>query len=263
MTKAEEIEQENHEKLQLAVVLVEPQGALNIGSVCRAMLNFGFTDLRLVNPQVDHLSQDARLMAVKAATVLESARVYQSLEEALTGCVLSFGTTRRFGRYREGLLHPEVAAKQLLPVAQEDSVALVFGREDRGLFTAELDLCQHFITIPTDENLPSMNLAQAVSLCLYEVSKVKKRPAGSTSGREKFANNETLESMYQHMRRTLLDIGYLDPQNPDHILRSLRRILNRSGLNDREVRILRGLFNQIDLYGGHKFSRKALRENEK
>jgi len=259
--KAEAEEPERQEQLQLAVVLVEPQGALNIGSVCRAMLNFGFTDLRLVNPQVDHLSNDARLMAVKAATVLENARVFSCLEDALAGCKLSFGTTRRFGRYREGLLHPSEAAKRLVPVAQRDSVALVFGREDRGLFTSELDLCQHFITIPTDENLPSMNLAQAVSLCLYEVSKARGSFTGQMSGRKNFASSEALESMYQHMRQSLLDIGYLDPQNPDHILRSFRRILNRSGLNDREVRILRGLFNQIDLCTGQKISRKTLKEN--
>jgi len=253
-------EPEGQGQLDITVVLVEPQGALNIGSACRAMLNFGFSSLRLVNPQVDHLSRDARLMAVKAATVLENARVFQSLEDALADCALSFGTTRRFGRYREGLLHPDEAADRLLPVAQESSVALVFGREDRGLFTSELDLCQHFITIPTDENLPSMNLAQAVSLCLYEVSKARGRSAGRTYGRKHLASNVTLESMYQHMRQTLLDIGYLDPQNPDHILRSFRRILSRSGLNDREVRILRGLFNQIDIFSGHKISRKTAKD---
>lgn len=248
-------------KKNLTVVLVEPQGALNIGSVCRAMLNFGFTDLRLVNPQVDHLSRDARLMAVKAASLLENARVFDSLKDALADCVLSFGTTRRFGRYREGLLHPEEAAVQLLPTLNSDPVALVFGREDHGLFTSELDLCQHFITIPTDEHLPSMNLAQAVSLCVYEVSKAIKRSADPISDNKKLSSNENLESMYQHMRQSLVSIDYLDKQNPDHILRSFRRIYGRAGLNDREVRILRGLFNQIDLITGNKLTRKESREN--
>ena len=262
MIETDSAELKIEENFQLAVVLVEPQGGLNIGSVCRAMLNFGITDLRLVNPQVDHLSHDARLMAVKAATVLESARIFTTLEDALAGCVQSFGTTRRFGRYREGLLHPSEAATDLVPVALEDPVALVFGREDRGLFTSELDLCQHFITIPTNEMLPSMNLAQAVSLCLYEVSKARGELAGRVDKHKKFASSEKLESMYQHMRQSLLDIGYLDPQNPDHILRSFRRIFNRSKLNDREVRILRGLFNQIDLSMGSKLSRKSLRERD-
>lgn len=249
------------ENFQLTVVLVEPQGGLNIGSVCRAMLNFGITDLRLVNPQVDHLAHDARLMAVKAATVLENARIFNTLEDALVGCVQSFGTTRRFGRYREGLLHPSEAANNLVPVALENPVALVFGREDHGLFTSELDLCQHFITIPTNEMLPSMNLAQAVTLCLYEVNKARGEFSGRVAKHKKLASSENLESMYQHMRQSLQNIGYLDPQNPDHILRSFRRIFSRSGLNDREVRILRGLFNQIDLYTGHKFSRKSARKN--
>ncbi|MCK4501927.1 MAG: RNA methyltransferase, partial [Desulfuromonadales bacterium] len=126
----------------------------------------------------------------------------------------------------------------------------------------ELDLCQHFITIPTDDNLPSMNLAQAVSLCIYEVSKAMKRPVGTASGRQNFSSNENLESMYQHMRQSLVNIGYLDSQNPDHILRSFRRIFGRAGLNDREVKILRGLFNQIDLYTGKKLTRKMMRQND-
>ncbi len=256
------VERPTPEDFQLAVVLVEPQGGLNIGSVCRAMLNFGITDLRLVNPQVDHLSRDARLMAVKAATVLEDAQIFNTLEEALAGCVQSFGTTRRFGRYREGLLHPSEAATRLVPVAQGASVALVFGREDHGLYTSELDLCQHFITIPTHELQPSMNLAQAVSLCLYEVNEARRELAGRAAKQKKFASSKNLEAMYQHMRQTLLNIGYLDPQNPDHILRSFRRIFGRSGLNDRDVRILRGLFNQIDISSGNKFSRKALRKQD-
>lgn len=243
-------------KNNLAVVLVEPQGALNIGSVCRAMLNFGFTDLRLVNPQVDHLSRDARLMAVKATSVLEQAKLYNSLQDALDGCLVSFGTTRRFGRYRENMLHPEDAAHQFLPAMQDGPVALVFGREDNGLLTAELDLCQHFITIPTTDEQPSMNLAQAVGLCLYEVIRVNAVLQGQSYGRKQLASNDQLEGMFQHMRQALINIGYLNPQNPDHILRSYRRILGRAGLSEKEVRILRGLFNQIDVFSGAKPARK-------
>lgn len=231
----------------ITIVLVEPQGPRNIGSVCRAMLNFGFVDLRLVNPQTDHLLHEARQMAVKATTVLEEAKVFASLEEALADCTLSVGTTRRFGRYREGLLHPDEAAKMLLPETVTDRVAMVFGREDKGLFNAELDLCQRFVTIPTNDKLPSMNLAQAVAVCLYEISKAKGEIAGAEHGRKQLASNDDLERMFQHMRGSLTQVGFLDPQNPDHILRAFRRILGRSGLNDREVRILRGLFSQIDL----------------
>ena len=231
----------------ITVVLVEPQGARNIGSVCRAMLNFGLVDLRLVNPQADHLLHEARQMAVKATVVLETAKIFSTLASALEDCALSFATTRRFGRYREDMLHPDEAARQLLPVAATDRVALVFGREDKGLHTAELDLCQRFITIPTSDKLPSMNLAQAVALCLYEINKTKGDLICGTHGRKELAANKSLERMFLHLQESLTRIGFLNPQNPNHIMRAFRRILGRSGLNEREVRILRGLCSQMDL----------------
>ncbi len=236
----------------LAVVLVQPQGELNIGSVARAMLNFGFSDLRLVAPQGDHLSRDARLMAVKAVSILENARVFTELDDALADCALCIGTTRRFGQYRERLKHPHEAAQLLLPVIERQRAALLFGREDKGLYTSELDLCQYFLTIPTNARLPSMNLAQAVTVCLYECEKQRAELDGRQLGKIKLAGNKELESMYRHMRRSLLNIGYLNHQNPDHILRAFRRIFGRAALNPREVNILRGLFNQIDLYSGKK-----------
>ena len=236
----------------VVVVLVAPQGALNIGSVCRAMMNFGFGELRLVDPQVDHLGDEARRMAVKAAPLLEGARLFPDLASALRDCRLTVGTTRRFGKYREDFLHPEQAAELLLPQAARDRVALVFGREDKGLLTADLDLCQRFVTIPTSDDLPSMNLAQSVSLCLYALARAAADAAGTVPGGRRLAGHGELEGLYSHMRRTLLEIGFLDPQNPDHILHSFRRIFGRAGLKGREVRILHGLMSRIDWLEGER-----------
>ncbi len=241
----------------ICVVLVEPQGALNIGSVCRAMMNFGFSDLRLVSPQADHLCDEARRMAVKASVLLEGARIFDDLPSALEDCQMTLGTTRRFGKYREDFLHPDEAGDFLLPWTEKGRAAFLFGREDRGLLTSELDLCHRFITIPTDENLPSMNLAQAVAVCLYETARAVGRAQGKSSGRKRLASGKVLEGMYAHMRRTLLDIGFLDPQNPDHILRSFRRIFGRAHLNDREVRILHGLWSRIDWIEGERRKGKS------
>lgn len=230
----------------ICIILVEPQGPLNIGSVCRAMLNFGLKELRIVNPTCNHLCDDARRMAVKATTILESSIIYETLETALADCHFAMGTTRRFGKYRENFLHPDQAARHILPLMQSGKIAMVFGREDHGLSTEELDLCQRLITIPTQKAMPSMNLAQSVSVCLYEMNKVftentvKKMPA------KKLVSGEKLEAMFQHMRQTLVDVEYLDPQNPDHILRSFRQIFGRTQLNDREVQILQGLWSRID-----------------
>ena len=230
---------------QLTIVLVAPAGALNIGSVARAMANFGADDLRLVTPQTDHLQDEARRMAVKATSILEEARVYDDLEGALSDCHFALGTTRRFGKYRENLLHPDEAAQMLLPLLDGGKVALVFGREDCGLKTEELDLCQRLITIPTSDRLPSMNLAQSVAVCLYEVARCQGAASAVESGR-KLATVPQLEHLYGHMRNTFREIGYLDPQNPEHILRAIRRFLGRAALDPREVQILRGMLSQID-----------------
>jgi tRNA/rRNA methyltransferase len=229
----------------LCIVLVEPGGALNIGSTARAMANFGAADLRLVTPQTDHQQDDARKMAVKATPILEQATVYADLDHALADCHFAIGTTRRFGKYRENLLHPDEAALALLPLLDKGRVALVFGREDRGLKTEELDLCQRLITIPTSDQLPSMNLAQSVAVCLYEVSRAHGAGLATGSGR-KLATVTQLEELFDHMRRSFRNIGYLDPQNPEHILRAFRRFLGRAALDPREVRILRGMLSQID-----------------
>lgn len=235
---------------QVAIVLVSPQGPLNVGSVCRVMANFGVSDLRLVAPEADYLSDPARKMAVKAGYLLERATLFQTLEDALADCQLAIGTTRRFGKYREDLIHPDQAAAQALPMTANGRVALVFGREDKGLLTEELDLCQTLMTIPTEDAIGSMNLAQAVSVVLYELYKVRGELQGKSWGRKSLARNQDLEAMYRHMRQSLLDIDYLDPQNPDHILRTFRRIFGRAGLNERDVKVLQGLWRRIDWVAG-------------
>jgi len=236
----------------IAVILVEPQGALNIGSVCRSMANFGLGDLRLVSPRTDHLGDEARRMAVKASGLLEQARIFPELGSALADIPLAIGTTRRFGKYRENLLNPDQAAELALEQDADVSVGFVFGREEHGLYNEELDQCQRLMTIPTHGPVPSMNLAQAVTVTLYELSRISARRRGLAAGGKKLAAGEELEQMFLHMRRTLLDIDFLDPQNPDHILRSLRQILGRAGLSSRDVRILRGLMSRIDWVDGER-----------
>jgi tRNA/rRNA methyltransferase len=236
----------------ISIVLVEPQGPINVGSVCRSMMNFGCSDLRLVNPCCEYRSLDARRMALKAESILTHAPVFQTLQQALADCHLAFGTTRRFGRYREDFLNPEQGAGHALAQSPDSRVAFVFGREDRGLHTSELDLCQFFITIPTDSAYPSMNLSHAVSLLLYELRKGAMDVARVYSDSQVPAPAADVENMFQHMRRTLLAAEYLDPQNPDHVLRTFRRLFGRTGLNDREVRILQGLWSRIDWIEGER-----------
>jgi tRNA/rRNA methyltransferase len=210
------------------------------------MANFGVSDLRLVAPETDFLSDPARKMAVKAGYLLEQAKVFPTLQAALADTRLAIGTTRRFGKYREDLIHPDQAARQALPLTGSGRIALVFGREDSGLLTDELDSCQLLMTIPTESTMGSMNLAQAVAVVLYEIYKTAGELQGKSWGRKRLATNQVQEAMFQHMRETLLAIEYLDPQNPDHILRTFRRMFGRGGLSDRDVKVLQGLWSRID-----------------
>lgn len=245
------MEPDNTNLERFRIVLVEPQGDRNIGSVARAMMNFGFSDLRLVNPQIDHLGEEARKMAVRAAPLLERATLCDSLAEALSGCKLAVATTRRFGKYREDFISPEQLAGSLAP-AGDEPVALVFGREDKGLLTSELDLCQLLLTIPTREELPSMNLASSVVLCLHALARDLDAVSADLPEGDPLASSDELENMFAHMRRTLTAIEYLDAHNPDHILRAFRRLFGRTTLDRREVKILQGLWSRIDWLEGER-----------
>ncbi|MCP4672324.1 MAG: RNA methyltransferase [Desulfobacula sp.] len=231
----------------LAIILVEPQGPINTGSVCRTMMNFGFTNLRLVNPTKHYKSLLAKKMALSAFNVLEAAPVFDDLKSALSDIQIAFGTTRRFGKYRKNFFTPLDAALKLHESYHDIKCALVLGPEDTGLETKDLDLCQHFITIPTHEIYPSMNLSHALSVLLYEIS--LKSDAGDKHYNpkpRKLAQGNEIEHMFSHMKKSLVEIDFLDRQNPDHLLRTFRRIFGEAGLSSRDVRILRGLMSRID-----------------
>jgi len=228
---------------EIAIVLVEPQNPGNVGMVCRAMKNMGLSRLRLVNPcRTDHL--EARKFALSARDVLEGAETYATLREALDDCAFSVATTRRHGKYRKEICTAEEIASKIRGVQGKGRVALVFGREDSGLTTEEVALCRWQATIPTADEFGSLNLAQAVLIFAYELFLID---GGSFDVPERLpAKGEEVETLYDHMERALLHIGFLNPQNPGHIMRTLRRIFARAELDSREVAVLRGMMAQID-----------------
>ncbi len=211
--------------------------------VCRAMKNMGISDLRLVKGCVkDH--PEAHKFAVSARDILDGARVFASLEDALADCEITIATTRRHGKYRQEIYSPEEIADMISREMGANSAALVFGREDNGLTTKELQLCRWHATISASDEYGSLNLAQAVLIFCYELFKIK---TWETSGNTRaFAPVSEMEALYGHMEKTLLRIGFLDRKNPAHLMRSLRRIFARAGLDSREVAILRGMMSQID-----------------
>ena len=236
----------------IAIVLVRPQYAGNIGSVSRAMKNMGLARLILVSPKQDHLSEEGRMMATSARDILEGAEIFPNLHEALKGFRWIAGTSGRKGRNRGPFIQPRDICPEILTHAQSVPVAVLFGPEDKGLTNEELAPCHALIAIPTHEGLRSLNLAQAVMVFCYELfvaSLGLSEKEGDPSTRAvKPAEFKKIEGMYAHLEELLSKIGFLDPNNPKRIMHTLRRIFGRAGLADRDVAILRGIFRQLEWY---------------
>ncbi|AFY40504.1 RNA methyltransferase, TrmH family, group 1 [[Leptolyngbya] sp. PCC 7376] len=227
----------------IRIVIVEPAGALNVGSVARVMKNMGLSQLILVNPRCDHLGKEARLMAVKAPEILEHATVMDSLADALQGCHKAIATT---GQPRE-LSTPMETPKQVLPWVLEDDTpsAIIFGREDNGLTNTELNHAQRFLCIPTGSEYTSLNLAQAIAVCCYELQSLSTmvQPVAESPTQD-LADLKDLEGYYQHLEQLLLKIGYLQPHTAAARMNKFRSLYNRNQLTQAETSMLRGILRQ-------------------
>ena len=230
------------------IVLVRPQGPLNVGSVARAMKNMGLRELALVQPSEPPTHRDARIMAVRANDILERASVHATLSDAVADCTWVIGTTRRMGREREGVMTIRQVAIEIVELIAQNKVGVVFGPETSGLSNRDLDLCQRLVVIPADREFGSLNLAQAVMVVCYEIF-MALGVETSEDGR-KMATTQQLEGMYIHMEEMLLRIGFLDENSPKRMMAVLRRVLGRARLNTREVQVIRGICRQINWYVG-------------
>jgi len=229
----------------LRVVLVRPQYSGNIGAVARAMRNFAVSDLALVSPAPLQRTQ-ADMMAVHARDILDQMQIHTSVEAAISGCGLVVGTTCRPGLYREDAVMPRALAPHILATAVANRVALVFGCEDSGLSNEELRYCHRLITIPTDAAYSSLNVAQAVLVCCYELFLATQGDEGAVP--RPLAAAERQEIMYGKLKHALLTVGFLHKDNPEHIMFAFRRIFGRAGLEERDVRIFLGMARQIEWY---------------
>ena len=228
---------------QLRIVLVEPAGPLNIGSIARVMKNFGLSQLVLVNPQCDPHSAEARQMAVHAYDIIEAAQTVATLPEALVGCQRAIATTARSRDLQTPLESPEAALPWLLDVPS----ALIFGPEDRGLNNTEMLQAQRFIKIETNPLYESLNLAQAVAVCCYELSRVGQRPQATLPSTDQAtATLDELNGYYHHLESILLKIGYLYPHTAPSRMQKFRQLGHRAALSSREVAMLRGILRQMD-----------------
>lgn len=229
------------------VVLLRPKGSANVGSVARAMKNMGLSDLALVQPALtDRFWSEA--MAVHAEDVLRAHRACESLADATADCGVVVGTTAHDGPYRAGACSPRAAAAELVSAARSNRIALVFGPEDHGLSNEDLKLCHRLLTIPTDSAYPSLNLAQAVMVCCYELFLAASAPGAAATA---IAPAQHTGFVFQRLQEALLEIGFLKPDNAEHVMYSIRRMLGAAQMDDRDVSIWLGIARQIEWYANH------------
>jgi tRNA/rRNA methyltransferase len=237
---------EQHLKMgleQIRIILVEPRGPLNLGSIARVMKNFGLNRLVLVNPECDPLSTEAQQMAVHAVEVLHNAEICSSLAEALTGCYWAVATTVRQRTDSIPLEYPSTALPRLMET--DRPTALIFGPEERGLSNAELGLAQSRMQIPTHPGYPSLNLAQTVGLCSYELFQQRSQtpPVQPT---EEPASLDSMEDYLAHLSTLLFDLGYIDSQTRKARMAKFRQLLHRATPTATELALLRGVISQVE-----------------
>lgn len=229
---------------RIRIVLVRPHEAQNVGAAARAMKNMGLGRLVLVDA-VELDEARAATLAVHASDVLAARTAAATLSEALAGCGLVVGTSGRPTAARDGGTGPRGLAPAMRAAATANDVALVFGPEDHGLALEELKLCHHVLTIPTSGAYGSLNLAQSVLVCAYELwmATAPAEPART------LAPHERLELLWTKLEAGLEAVSFLHGDEAPAMMRRLRRLLGRAELDDDEVQILLGMARQMTWAG--------------
>jgi tRNA/rRNA methyltransferase len=224
----------------LRIVLVEPREAGNVGAAARAMMNFGFGELWIVGEHPT-LLPTAGWWASGADDVLAEARFAPALHHALGDAHVTVATTSTRGRTTPVDYTPASLAGFFGSLADAQTLALVFGREDSGLTREELVQCQRTATIPTNDAFPTMNLAQSVGIFCYALSQIVPAPRAWDR-----APAALVERLHERAAALLLEVGFLNEDNPDRVYEDLRALAGRADLDAREVTILLGIIRQIE-----------------
>lgn len=236
---------------RIRIVLINTTHPGNIGATARAMKVMGLSALHLVNPK-QHPSAEASARASGAADLLHRAVVHEELEGALAGCVLVLGTSARLRSLSMPQLDVRRAAPLALAEGRSGEVAVLFGREAFGLTNEEMQRCHHLVHIDTNPEFGSLNIAQAVQVVAYELRMAALGGDGLERPPEDWEPVDAvqMEHFYRHLEQTLLDIRFLNPEQPKRLMMRLRRLFNRARPDQNEINILRGILTAAQRHAG-------------
>ena len=233
----------------IRIVLVNTAHPGNIGGAARAMKNMGLAELYLVQPR-EYPAPRAVWRAAGARDVLANATIVESVDEAVADCGLVVGTSARERRIPWPLLNPRECGEKAFQEAASHKVALLFGREDRGLTNDELQKCHYHVHIPSNPEYSSLNLATAVQVLAYEVRMASLADEQGnlpplTDWDQPPVTAGDLEYFHEHLAETMADLKFYDPENPKQLITRMRRLFNRVRMDEMEVSIMRGLLSAV------------------
>ncbi len=225
------------------IILNEPRYPENIGASARAIKNMGLGGLIVVNPYRFDMDAIKKMATHEALDTVESIEVKDTLLDAIGSFNYAVATTARTGRQRRPTHTPRSIVQLLAPLSHNNRIAIVFGSEKFGLSNNDLPLCQAIVNIPTAD-FSSINLAQSVMIMAYELFFAAIDIKDHTF-LPSCASIYELEAMYEHLKEVFLEIGYINPENPDYFMQNFRRLLGRLQLKKKEVKMIRGFLRQL------------------
>ena len=227
----------------IRVVLVGTLYTGNVGSSCRAMATMGIRHLRLAAPNLQNSWDEGEKMAVHATDIMNAREEFATFEEAVADCIAVVGTTAREGLYRQHVKAPRDCAGDILKLAGQGPVAIVFGREDKGLLNEEVAQCTHLLRIPVDEGYTSINLSQAVLITCYELFTASGRyePPHEKAPPAPQAQKMQLMKNWSEM---LCEIGFMKSEQADHFMQGFHRVFSRGVFTRDDAALMLGVARQ-------------------
>ena len=233
----------------LKVVLVEPNGPINIGSIARLCSNFEVNELRIVSPQCNIFSLEAKKMALKGQRYIDNCRIFKNIEEAIFDCDLVLATCGRIDLSNDiECESPEEISKWIASFNKIKNLAILFGREDRGLTNNELLFANKIFNIKTSQNYPSLNLSHSVSIILYELNKSSRNTLKKDLQTYNLASSKQIYESFKEIEEMLLRTGYLMEHTAYSKISKFKKFTIKAKASSHEINILRGIVRQINWF---------------
>ena len=233
----------------LKVILVEPNGTLNVGSIARLCANFEVNELRIVSPKCDIFSLEAKKMSLKGQRYIDNCKIFNNIEKAIFDCDLVIATSGRIDLSKDSSFEsPEDISNWIASFDQINNLAVLFGREDRGLSNSELLFAQKIFNIKTSKKYPSLNLSHAVSIILYELNKCKTKNVKKDLKVFNLASSKQINESFLELEEMLIKTGYLLKHTSYSKISKFKKYVLKANTSSHEINVLRGIVHQINWF---------------